>query len=228
MRQILFIITTLYVQLAYAQRFELLTYAPRHDIQSEIHEWNGRDIIGGYMIGYLWKTKGINKPFLSLICEADRYLLRVDLSNTEGIYVTGITQHPFANFEDADGNIFSLHCDTLTPVVAMVSERTISSSSPIIGTTWYSDSRGSTTGISAPRIKMGTYTTILSYEIPDIEEFARHQFVKVSLCDGAIEYDLREGGPKVVDKFNTKLKKAQKHVVKLSKQYHQQKYGKLL
>ena len=62
---------------------------------------------------------------------------------------------------------------------------------------------------------MGTYSTILSYVIPDIDEFARHQFVKVSMCDGAIEYDLREGGTRIVNKFNKNLQKAVKHVTKL-------------
>lgn len=215
MKHLIVIISVLLAQTAFAQRFELQTYKPSKDIQNEVHEWDDRNICGGYSIGSLWKDSGLTKPYLSLIREADRYLLRVDLSSAGGVYVTGIDQHPFANFEDAEGNVMSLRCDPLTPVVALVSERTISGSSPIIGSTWYSDSRGSTTGISAPRIKMGTYTTILSYVIPDIEEFARHQFVKVSMCDGAIEYDLREGGTKIVNKFNKNLQKAVKHVTKL-------------
>ena len=158
MKHLLLVVGVLLTQVAFAQRFDLQTYNPVHDIQEEIKEWYDRDIIGGYMMGYLWKTKGFKKPFLSLIVEADRYLLRVELSSTDGVYVTGLSQHPFANFEAADGNIISLRCDTLTPVVALASARTISNASPIIGSTWYSDSRGSTAGISAPRKKMMRYT----------------------------------------------------------------------
>ena len=215
MKHLLVIISVLLAQTAFAQRFELQTYRPSKDIQNEIHEWDDRNICGWYSIGRLWKDRSFKKPYLSLIREMDRYLLRVELFSEAGIYLTDIYQHPCANFEDAEGNVVTLRCDPLTPVVYMVSERTMSSASPIIGSTWYSDSRGSTTGISAPRIKMGTYSTILSYVIPDIDEFARHQFVKVSMCDGAIEYDLRDGGTKIVNKFNKNLQKAVKHVTKL-------------
>ena len=219
MRHILLVIGVSLIQVAFAQRLELRTYLPIRNIQEDVHEWVDRDIISGYMMGYLWKEKSLKSPFLSLIDEADRYLLRVELSSTDGVYVTDITQHPFANFEDADGSIISLRCDPLTPIVALGQRRTTSNASPIIGSTWYSDSRGSTTGISAPPMNMITYTTVLSYVISDIEEFSNHQFVKVSLCDGAIEYDLREGGTKTVNKFNKQLQKAVKHVTKRHRKY---------
>ena len=226
MKHLFVIISMLLAQTAFAQRFELQTYRPSKDIQKEVHEWDDRNICGGYSIGRLWKDRSFKKPYLSLIREVDRYLLRVDLFSEGGVYLTDIDQHPYANFEDAEGNVVSLRCDPLTPVVAYVTERTTSSATPIIGSTWYSDSRGSITGISAPRLKMGTYTTTLSYVIPDIDEFARHQFVKVSMCNGAIEYDLRDGGTKIVNKFNKNLQKAVKHVTKLpSKRRYEQGMG---
>ena len=212
MKHLLVIISVLLAQTAFAQRFELQTYKPSKDIQSEIHEWDDRYICDGYSIGSLWKDSGLTKPYLSLIREADRYLLRVELSSAGGVYVTGIDQHPFANFEDAEGNVMSLRCDPLTPVVAL--RFTGSGGVPIIGPASYSGNQRSTTGISAPA-KMGAYTTILSYVIPDIDEFARHQFVKVSMCNGAIEYDLRDGGTKVVNKFNKNFQKAVKHITKI-------------
>ena len=212
MKHLLVIICVLMAQTAFAQRFELQTYKPSKDIQNEIHDWDDRYICGGYPIGNLWKNSGFKKPYLSLIREADRYLLRVDLCSAGGVYVTGIGRHPYAHFEDADGNVVSLLCDPLTPVVAM---RSVGSGSvPIIGPASYSGNQRSVTGIS-PLPRKGEYTTILSYVISDIDEFACHQYVKVSMCDGAIEYDLREGGTKNVNKFNKKLQKAVKHVTKI-------------
>ena len=215
MKHLLVVICVLLAQTVFAQRFDLQMYKPDHAIQEEVNEWKGRDIWGGYMMGYLWQDKSIVRPFLSLIREADRYLLRVDMSSNDGVYVTDITQHQIAQFEDAEGNTVSLQCDPLTPVVVTGMGRTISNASPVIGSTWSSDSRGGTAGISAPRMNMVRYSTILSYVIPDLDEFSRHQFVKVSMCDGGIEYDLREGGSKVVKKFNKQLQKAVKHVAKI-------------
>jgi len=217
MKQLFVIFCLLLAQTAFAQRFDLQMYKPDHAIQEEVNEWRNRDIWGGYMMGFLWQNKNLTRPFLSLIKEADRYLLRVEFSSMDGVYVTDIAQYPYANFEDTEGNVVTLQCDPLTPVVVTGMGRTISNASPIIGSTWYSASRGGTAGISAPRMNMVTYTTILSYVIPDLEEFSHHQFVKASMCDGGIEYDLREGGTKVVNKFNKQLQKAVKHVAKLKK-----------
>ena len=204
----------LLVQTAFAQRFDLQVYKPDHAIQEEVNEWYNRDIWGGYEIGNLWSDKRLTQPNLSLIREVDRYLLRVDLFSSKGVYVTDITQHPIAKFEDAEGRIVSLRCDSKTPVV--VTQTTGSFGPPIVGSTWNSGSSGSTTGNPLPE-RRPTYMTILSYVIPDLNGFSHHQFVKVSMCDGAIEYDLREGGSKTVKKFNKRLQKAVKHVAKLQK-----------
>ena len=61
------------------------------------------------------------------------------------------------------------------------------------------------------------YITDLYFSIPNIEEFAKHKYVKLSLSDGELEYDLREDGTKAVNKFNKKMQKAVKHVAKLQK-----------
>ena len=204
----------LLVQTAFAQRFDMQLYKPDHAIQEEVNEWKDRDIWGGYDVGNLWSDKHLTQPSLSLIKEADRYLLRVDLFSSEGVYVTDIAQHPIAKFEDSEGNVISLLCDPLTPVV--VTETRGSFETPIIGSTWNSGSRGSTTGNPLPT-RRSTYITTLSYVIPNLNGFSRHQFVKVSMCDGAIEYDLREDGTKTVKKFNKRLQKAVKHVAKLQK-----------
>ena len=56
------------------------------------------------------------------------------------------------------------------------------------------------------------YLSDMYFSVSNINEFAKHKFVKLSLCDGKLEYDLREGGTKAVNKFNKKLRKAVKHV----------------
>ena len=214
MKYLLVVICVLFAHTTYAQRFDMRLYKPDHAIQEEVNEWKSRDIWGGYEIGNLWSDNRLTQPNLSLIREVDRYLLRVDLFSSEGVYVTDITQHPIAKFEDVEGNIISLRCDPLTPVVVMGTRGSFGS--PIIGSTWNSGSSGSTTGNPLP-IRRSTYMTTLSYVIPDLKDFSHHQFVKVSMCDGAIEYDLREGGTKIVNRFNKKLQKAVKHVAKLQK-----------
>jgi len=214
MKQLFVIFCLLLAQTAFAQRFDLQMYKPDHAIQEEVKEWQGRDIWGGYEIGNLWTDKRLTQPNLSLIREVDRYLLRVDLFSSKGVYVTDITQHPIAQFEDAEGNIVSLRCDPMTPVV--VTQTSESFGPPIVGSTWNSGSSGSATGNPLPA-RRATYMTTLSYVIPDLDEFSHRQFVKVSMCDGGIEYDLREGGTKVVNKFNKRLQKAVRHVAKLQK-----------
>ncbi|MBO4452047.1 MAG: hypothetical protein J5770_06480 [Bacteroidaceae bacterium] len=171
-----------------------------------------------YTFGKLWK--GEDSPFLTLyrIGKSGDYELSLLFFNYDGFYVL---DQPTVILTDELGEETVLH---QSPLIAAGYHREevggIRKQLPIAGESRYDQLRPINVDTSLLLHTHFQYITDLYFSIPNIEEFAKHKYVKLSLSDGELEYDLREGSAKTVNKFNKKLQKAVKHVTKL-KEKHQ-------
>lgn len=166
-----------------------------------------------YTFGKLWK--GDDSPTLTLyrIGKSGDYELSLLFFSFDGFYAL---DQPVVTLTDELGEETILH---LSPLFAAVYHREevggIRRQLPIAGESGYDKLRPINVDTSILQHAHLQYITDLFFSIPNIEEFGKHKYVKLSLSDGELEYDLREGGTKIVNKFNKNLQKAVKHVTKL-------------
>lgn len=173
--------------------------------ESDLHD------IQSYPIGKLWKED--NAPYLDIMRDnADNYSMTLSFFSFDGFYTTD--QPTIILIDDSGGEIELGH-------------------SPILGTVYTANEIGGIGGIQDFRGHPNTdylsvihktnylrntqiqFVTSMFFLIPDINAFANHKYVKLSFRGGELEYDLRDGGTKIVNKFNKNLQKAVKHVTKL-------------
>ena len=166
-----------------------------------------------YTFGKLWK--GDDSPTLTLyrLGKSGDYELSLLFFSFDGFYVI---DQPAVILTDELGEVTVLH---QSPFIAAGYRKEeiggIRKQLPIAGESGYDKLRPTNVDTSYLLHTHFHYITDLYFSIPNIEEFAKHKYVKLSLSDGELEYDLREGGAKKVNKFNKNLQKAVKHVTKL-------------
>ena len=204
----------------YAQTLNLplKVYGVGESIQTEVGEWYTRNFDSGYNLGHIWNPSNYETPTLQLVHEdtqgKNQYELRVILYNSKGTYVPDMQYFPLAILQDNAGNLTSLKCDPETPCVSYAKNKQWDSVQ-LNGAIGDGPVRMNTEGIPIDRLSMQTdYCTILSYVIPDIQDLASREYVKLSFCGGNLEYDMREAGDKTVKVFNKKLKKGVKYINK--------------
>lgn len=168
-----------------------------------------------YTFGKLWK--GDDSPTLTLyrLGKADDYELSLLFFSFDGFYVL---DQPVVVLTDELGEETVLH---QSPLIAAAYQREevggIRKQLPIGGDSGYDKLRLSNVNNFYLLHTHSHFISDIYFSIPNIEEFASHKYVKLSLSNGKLEYDPRESGTKAVNKFNKKLQKAVKHVTKLQK-----------
>ena len=166
-----------------------------------------------YTFGKLWK--GDDSPTLTLyrIGKSGDYELSLLFCSFDGFYAL---DKPVVTLTDELGEETVLH---LSPLFAAVYHREevggIRKQLPIAGESRYDKLSPINVDTSYLLHTQAYFVTDMFFLIPDINAFANHKYVKLSFRGGELEYDLREGGTKIVNKFNKNLQKAVKHVTKL-------------
>lgn len=166
-----------------------------------------------YPIGKLWSEDG--SPFLTLYRKdkEDNYLLSLLFFSYDGFYVS---DQPTIILTDEFGEETKLRQSPVFGTVYQAQESGGIRNLPIHGPDYsqYDKHRPVNVDTSYLLHTQTYFSTDMFFSIPDIDEFADRKYVKLSFSGGGLNYDLREGGAKTINKFNKKLRKAVKHITK--------------